>query len=130
MAIRIRAIRAKRPVVGVNRNRVLREMLQTGVGFTSEVSRYPTQRSHIRYRRTGRLGQGWTTIWPHFEGDKLITGTGNKIAYAGPVQGFKRRRPRQRDWAQSYGWPNVEDIGKGVWKRHRPRVLAALQGRR
>ena len=127
MAIRIRAIRAKRPVVGVNRNRVLREMLQTGVGFTSEVSSYPPARTS--YRRTGRLGQGWTTIWPHAEGDRLITGTGNKIAYAGPVQGFKRRRPRQGRVFRGYNWPNVEDIGKGVWKRHRPRVLAALQGR-
>jgi hypothetical protein len=127
MAFSLRAIRATRPIVGVKRDRVLREMLKAGVGFTSELSKYPPARTS--YRRTGDLGRDWTTIWPRLEGADLVTGTGNNVVYAGPVQGFRRRRPRQRKLFRGYGWPSAEDIGKDVWKKRKGAIIAALQGR-
>ncbi len=126
MAISLRPIRAKRPIANVKRDRILREMLKAGVGFTSALSDYPPT---TRFRRTGRLGQGWTTVFPHLEGANLVTGTGNKVVYAGAVEGFRRRRPKQRPWFKRYGWPSVEDIGKEVWKKRKGAINAALQGK-
>ena len=127
MAFRLQPIRPKRPVTRVNPRKVVAEMLKAGVGFTEDLSKYPPARTP--YRRTGRLGGGWTLIPPRAEGSKLVTGTGNKVVYAGFVQGYRRRRPRQRRVFSGYGWPNVEDVGKRVWKARRPHVVAALQGR-
>lgn len=127
MAFSLRPIRPKRRVVAVNPRKVLAEMLKAGVGFTDALSAYPPARTS--YRRTGRLGEDWTLIPPRAEGTRLVTGTGNKVKYAGPVEGYRRRRPRQRKLFRGYGWPSAEDVGNKVWKARRPAVLAALQGR-
>ena len=63
------------------------------------------------------------------QGGGLTVTAGNAIEYAPFVQGFKRRRPRQRRVFRRYNWPNVEDVGKQAWQKRGPRLLAALQGR-
>ncbi len=127
MVVRIRAIRAKKPIVGVNVQRVKSRLRDVGVEASGLLSAYPLARTN--YRRTGRLGQAWTLAGPLEQGGGLTVTVGNAIVYAGPVQGFKRRRPRQGRVFRRYNWPNVEDVGKQAWQKRGPRLLAALQGR-
>ncbi len=127
MVVRLRPIRAKRPIVGLNAQQVRGRLRDVGVEAMSLLSAYPPART--RYRRTGRLGAAWTLEGPIEQGGGLTVTAGNAIVYAGPVQGFKRRRPRQGRVFRRYNWPNVEDVGKQAWKARGPRLLAALQGR-
>ena len=127
MAVSIRAIRAKRPIVGVNVQRVKARLRDVGVEADSLLSAYPQART--RYRRTGRLGRGWTLLGPLEQGGGLTVTVGNNVVYAGFVQGFRRRRPRQKPVFSRYNWPNVEEVGKQAWEKRGPRLLAALQGR-
>jgi hypothetical protein len=127
MAITLRPIRTKRPVVSVNGRNVFGRLRDAGADAVGKLSAYPPART--RYRRTGTLGRGWTMEGPREERGGLAVTAGNKTVYAGPVQGRKSRRPRQRPVFHRYGWPNVEDVAKEVWREHRPKVMAALQGR-
>jgi hypothetical protein len=127
MAFSLRAIRAKRPIVKVNRRKVVARLRDVGVNVMERMSDYPTARTS--YRRSGDLGKNWTMEGPKQEGVGLVVIAGNKTIYAGFVEGFRRRRPRQRKLFRSYGWPSVEDIGKDVWKKRKGAIIAALQGR-
>ena len=127
MVVRLRPIRAKRPIVSVNMQQVRIRLRDVGVEAVDRLSAYPQARTS--YRRTGRLGAAWTLEGPIEQGGGLTVTAGNAIEYAPFVQGFKRRRPRQRPVFKRYNWPNVEDVGKQAWKARGPRLLAALQGR-
>lgn len=127
MAFSLRAIRAKRPIVKVNRRKVVARLRDVGVDVVDRMSDYPPARTS--YRRTGRLGEGWLLDGPKQEGIGLVVKAGNKVGHAGFVEGFRRRRPRQRKLFRGYGWPSVEDIGKDVWKKRKGAIIAALQGK-
>lgn len=127
MVISLRAIRATRPIVKVNRSKVVARLRDVGVDVVGRMSDYPPARTS--YRRTGRLGEGWTMEGPKAEGIDLVVISGNKIAHAGLVEGFRRRRPRQLKLFRGYGWPSVEDVGKDVWKRRKGAIIGALQGK-
>ena len=127
MVVRLRPIRAKRPIVSVNLQQVKSRLRDVGVEAVSQLSAYPPARTS--YRRTGRLGRTWTLEGPIEQGGGLTVTAGNATVYAGFVEGFKRRRPRQMKVFRRYNWPNVEDVGKQAWKARGPRLLAALQGR-
>ena len=122
MVVQLRPITAKRPIVGLNVQRVKSRLRDVGVEASDRLSAYPPPRT--RYRRTGTLGRTWTLAGPLEQGGGLTVTVGNATVYAGPVQGFKRRRPRQRDWARRYSWPNVEDVGKQAWKARGPKPCA------
>ncbi len=127
MVVSLRAIRAKRPIVKVNRRKVVARLRDVGVDVVNRMSDYPPARTS--YRRSGKLGGNWTMEGPKAEGIGLVVIAGNKTTYAGFVEGFRRRRPRQRKLFRGYGWPNVEDIGQSVWKKRKGAIIAALQGR-
>ena len=127
MVVRLRPIVAKRPIVGLNVNQVKGRLRDVGVEAKDRLQNYPTQRTS--YRRTGRLGQSWTMEGPKVVAQGLEVIAGSNLEYAPFVQGFRRRRPRQRPVFKRYNWPNVEDVGKQAWKARGPRLLAALQGR-
>jgi len=127
MAISLRPIRAKRPIVSVNGQQVKARLRDVGVEAWNRLSAYPPART--RYRRTNILMKGWPMEGPRVTGKGLEVIVGNNVDYAGFVQGFRRRRPRQRPVFRRYNWPNVEDVGKQAWKARGPRLLAALQGR-
>ena len=127
MAFSLRAIRAKRSIVKVNRRKVVARLRDVGVDVVNRMSDYPP--AMTPYRRTGRLGEGWTLDGPRAEGIGLVVIAGNKVGHAGFVEGFRRRRPRQRKLFRNYGWPSVEDIGKDVWKKRKGAIIAALQGK-
>lgn len=127
MAFSLHAIRAKRPITKVNRRKVVARLRDVGVDVVNRMSDYPPARTS--YRRTGRLGEGWTMEGPKAEGIDLVVISGNKVGHAGLVEGFRRRRPRQLKLFRGYGWPSVEDIGKEVWKKRKGAINAALQGR-
>lgn len=127
MVVQLRPITAKKPIVGVNIQRVKGRLRDVGVEASDRLSAYPLARTN--YRRTGTLGRTWTLAGPLEQGGGLTVTVGNATVYAGPVQGFKRRRPRQGRLFRRYNWPNVEDVGKQAWQKRGPRLLAALQGR-
>ena len=127
MAISLRPIRTTRPIVSVNGQQVKSRLRDVGVEASDRLSAYPPARTS--YRRTGTLGRNWTMEGPRVSGGGLEVIVGNNVDYAPFVQGFTRRRPRQRPVFKRYNWPNVEDVGKQAWKARGPKLLAALQGR-
>jgi hypothetical protein len=127
MGISLRLIRPKRPIVSVNDRNVTARLRDVGTDVVNRMSDYPPARTS--YRRTGTLGRTWTREGPKPEGKNLVVIVGNKTKYAGPVEGFKSRKPRQRKLFRGYGWPNVEDVGKEVWRKRKGAVIEALQGR-
>lgn len=127
MVVRLRPIIPKRPIVGLNANQVRGRLRDVGVEAMDRLQNYPQARTS--YRRTGRLGQSWTLEGPRTMAKGLEVIAGSNLEYAPFVQGFRRRRPRQRKVFRRYNWPNVEDVGKQAWKARGPRLVAALQGR-
>ena len=127
MVVRLRPITTKRPIVGMNIGQVKGRLRDVGVEAMSLLASYPPARTS--YRRTGTLGRTWTLEGPKVVAKGLEVIAGNQTVYVGFVQGFRRRRPRQRPVFKRYNWPNVEDVGKQAWKARGPRLLAALQGR-
>ena len=127
MVVRLRPIIPKRPIVSVNVGQVKGRLRDVAVEAISLLAAYPPARTS--YRRTGTLGRRWALEGPKVVAQGLEAIAGSNLEYAPFVQGFRRRRPRQRPLFKRYGWPNVEDVGKQAWKARGPRLLAALQGR-
>lgn len=73
------------------------------------IAKYPMQRSRT-YRRTGRLGRGWTYRYGMNGGD-LEAIVENKVEYAPYVQGED-----QTSLMHVYGWKTVDEVGQKEWK--------------
>ena len=121
----------KGPITHTNIARVHAALRDFAAKAHARLASYPPQTpsAAASYRRTGRLGQGWTTRGPQMSGTSLEIVVGNAIEYAPLVQGFKTHSPLQVRWASPYGWVSVEDITRQEWAIARPRIEAALEGK-
>lgn len=104
---------------------VERELKALVSAVSSDMSQYPPEKPS-RYTRTGLLGRNWrirhVTI--------LTWRVYNGVRYAVYVEGPKRGSPRQTRLMAARGWVSISDVGSRRWKQYRPRIIAALQGRR
>jgi len=128
LEIHFEPIIPKKPIVGLAREKIIARLGDFGLAVVNRFATYPVQKPHVRYRRTGTLGRGWTKAGPRVEGSSLVVQVGNKTVYAPNVQGFTSRSPRQVRWAGPYGWESVEVAGEEEWKKHKPSILKALEG--
>lgn len=121
----------KGPIVRVNAAVVVREMQRFSYDALRRAATYPPQQSYSS-RRTGHLGRGWSAvgfIGAIIDAGDLVGGIGNNVVYSKRVMGFRKQAPYQDDLFASYGWESVEIIGEEEWRKHSPRIEAALQGR-
>ncbi|HLE04559.1 MAG TPA: hypothetical protein VI729_08125 [Anaerolineales bacterium] len=121
----------KGPITNVKLPRIYAALRDFAARAHSRLATYPVQTpsAAVHYRRTGKLGQGWTTRGPQMRGTELEVIIGNAIEYAEHVQGFKTHPPLQVRWAAPYGWISVEEVAKQEWAIARPMVERALEGR-
>ena len=89
------------------------------VDLTMRMGKYPI--SMGSYRRTGTLGRNWgyqyTSTWA------IVA---NAVPYAGKVQGFKMRSPRQLRFMANRGWQSISDEARDAWKLHLPDIQRRL----
>lgn len=100
-----------------------------GLRVQTAMQRYPGQRAHIRYVRTGTYGRNWTIRGPRRQGDDIVVTIGNTVEYASRVGGYRTKDPQQARWAAAYGWPSVGEVGPRVWAAYKPLIRNALTGR-
>ena len=100
-----------------------------GLDLTARMSKYPPKRGSADYQRTGTLGRGWTMKGPSIQGQDLVVEVGNKVNYAGYVQGFIIKDPRQSKVMAQLGWSAITAIGEEVVAEHRPLILKSMQPR-
>ncbi len=100
-----------------------------GLDLTARMSKYPPKRGSAEYQRTGTLGRGWTMSGPSIKGQDLVVEVGNKVNYAGHVQGLLAKPPRQARVLAGLGWTSVEIVGEEVVAEHRPLILKSMQPR-
>ncbi len=93
----------------------------------SKLSQYPA--AATSYRRTGELGRKWTMEGPKHRGATLLVRVGNNAGHSSIVQGPKKGSKQQGALFKSLGWPNVTDVSKEVWDRHKGAILAVLKGK-
>ena len=117
----------KKPIITVAKAKVVQRMKNMGLAVDNRISKYPPART--TYRRTGTLGKGWHTQGPMSAGNDLVVIVANPTKYTGPVQGLKTKTPKQRDLFANYGWESVQTAGEEEWKKHKPAIERALQGK-
>ena len=117
----------KKPIITVAKSQVVNRLKALGQDTWKRVATYPPPRT--TYRRTGTLGKGWHTQGPMSAGNDLVVIIANPTKYAGPVQGLKTKAPKQRDLFANYGWESVQAAGEEEWKKHKPAIERALQGK-
>jgi hypothetical protein len=100
-----------------------------GLDLTARMSKYPPKRGSADYQRTGTLGRGWTMRGPSIKGQDLVVEVGNKVNYAGHVQGFIIKDPRQSKVMATLGWNTISAVGEEVVAEHRPLILKSMQPR-
>jgi len=117
----------RKPIVTVHKSEVVGRMRTLRLAMHGRVSKYPPART--AYRRTGTLGTGWHSEGPMAAGNDLVVIIANPTKYTGSVQGLKTKPPRQRALFAGYGWESVQTAGEEEWKKHKPAIERALQGR-
>lgn len=125
---RFRPIKPKRPPIRPPSTlKMIAALSVVGRDLQARMSRYPPKRSEGDYQRTGTLGRGWTMEGPKVKGTDFVVTVGNKVEYAGFVEGFKTRDPRQTSTMATLGWQNIETTGQAVVNEHKALVLASLR---
>lgn len=128
--MRFEPIRPKRRVVErIKTSRIGAALRDFATAVVDRLSDYPPHGGG-RYRRTGKLGRGWTPKGPEMRGQGLVVDVGTNVTYAPFVEGFRTKAPKQTKGAQRAGWPSIEQVAKEEWRSGRRRVVAALQGKR
>ena len=117
----------KKPIITVAKAKVVQALKNLGLGVDNRISKYPS--AQTTYRRTGTLGKGWHTQGPMSAGSDLVVIVANPTKYAPFVQGLKTKAPKQRKVFANYGWESVQIAGEEEWKKHKPAIERALQGR-
>lgn len=123
---RFEAIVPSKPIHAIKVRDTVQAMRNFGLDTQRFIKRYPPDAG---FRRTGKLKKGWTIEGPKIVVRDLIEIVGNKVRYAGRVQGLKAKSPRQSEPWISIGWSSIEDVGNTKFKEHQPRIEKALQGR-
>ncbi len=124
---RLEVVRPKGPISKYSKSKVVGRMRKLGLDVVRVAANYPTQRTS--YRRTGRLGQSWTTRGPLVIGRDLVVEVGNKMGYAGRVMGLKSGEDRVVQLAKfrDLGWRSIEDIGQEEIDKALPALRRILQ---
>lgn len=123
---RFEAIVPSKPIHDIEARDTVAALGNFGIDVQGRIKVYPPDAG---FRRTGNLGRNWTKDGPKVWARDLIVIIGNKVFYAGKVQGLKIRAPRQKEPWISIGWSSIEDVGNAKFKEHLPRIEKALQGR-
>ena len=125
---RFRPIKPKRPPIKPPSTlKMLAALSVVGRDLQARMAKYPPKKSGGTYKRTGTLGRAWTMEGPKVKGQDLVVIVGNKVVYAGFVQGFKTRDPRQVPTMATLGWQSIEVTGQAVVAEHKALVLASLK---
>lgn len=127
MPYKFKPIVPKTPPPTPNIRAVVRELSNFGFEGQKNMSRYPS--SQTAYRRTGRLGRGWTKVGPSQVSGALAVVIGTNVKYAPFVQGLKGKDPKQKKLFEKLGWLSVTTEGTRLWKKYRPRIQQALLGK-
>ena len=116
----------KKPIITVAKAKVVAALKNVGLGTWNRVAKYPPPAG---FRRTGTLGRGWHTQGPMAAGNDLVVIIANPVKYAPQVQGLKTKAPKQRQPWINIGWESVQTAGEEEWKKHKPGIEKALQGK-
>lgn len=100
-------------------------LLRIGRATQGKAGDYPSART--RYRRTGRLGRGWTVRGPVQQGTVLAVITGTNVNYGKYVKGLKKKDPKQRKLFKRLGWASIVDDAEESFRQHKAGLVAALQ---
>ncbi len=117
----------KKPIITVAKAKVVQALKKLGLGIDNRISKYPAAKTS--YKRTGTLGKGWHTQGPMSAGNDLVVIIANPTKYAPFVQGLKTKAPKQKKVFVTYGWESVQTAGEEEWKKHKPGIEKALQGK-
>ena len=117
----------EKPIITVAKSQVVNRLKAMGQDTWKRIATYPPPRT--AYGRKGTLGKGWHVDGPMSVGNDLVVIIANPIEYAPFVQGLKTKAPKQRDLFANYGWESVQTAGEEEWKKHKPAIERALQGK-
>ena len=116
----------KKPIITVAKAKVVQALKNVGLGTWNKVAKYPPTAG---YKRRGWLGKNWWMFGPQAAGNDLVVIIANPVKYAPFVQGLKTKAPKQKQPWINIGWISVQTAGEEEWKKHKPAIERALQGK-
>lgn len=111
----------RRKPISKLQNQVHRAKIAFARDMINTMAKYPPKKPSS-YKRTGRLGLGWTYRIP----DVLSIEVTNAVPYAPRVQGPTEGPVRQAQQFKERGWQNITDEAAKVIERHEGLFAAAV----